>query len=233
MRRAFLARFFPPSKTAQLRAMLYRFTQKDGESLYDAWERIKEMLKLFPYHGIEKWLIVHTFYNGLSYTTKMTVDAAVGGALMNKNYTEAHALIEDMAQNHYQWTIERSITDSSPFKKEVGINEISSLDHLSTKVDAVFQKLDKMSVSVVTPASVSPPCEVCGIFSHTSIECQLGSVVGSIKQVNYAQYNQGMRQNQNFYKTPQNPFGQTTPPSFAINQRVSQKSSLELLAPKA
>jgi len=30
----------------------------------------------------------------------MTVDAAAGGALMNKNYTEAYALIEDMTQNH-------------------------------------------------------------------------------------------------------------------------------------
>jgi len=36
MRRVFLARFFPPFKTAQLRAKLYQFTQKDGESLYDA-----------------------------------------------------------------------------------------------------------------------------------------------------------------------------------------------------
>jgi len=54
MRRAFLARFFPPSKTAQLRAKLYQFTQKDGESLYDAWERFKEMLRLCPHHGLEK-----------------------------------------------------------------------------------------------------------------------------------------------------------------------------------
>jgi len=97
MRPAFLARFFPPFKTAKLRDQITRFTQKDGESLYDAWERFKEMLRLCPHHGFEKWIIVHTFYNGLSYTTKMTVDAAAGGALMNKNYTEAHALIEDMA----------------------------------------------------------------------------------------------------------------------------------------
>ena len=39
-----------------------------------------------------------------------------------------------------------------------------------------------------------------------------------------------MRKNQNFYKTPQNPYGQqTTPPSYANNQRVPQKTSLELL----
>jgi len=99
MRRAFLARFFPPSKTAQLRTKLYQFTQKDGESLYDAWERFKQMLRLCPHHGLEKWLTIHTFYNGLTCMTKLTVDAATGGALMNKDFTTANALIEDMALN--------------------------------------------------------------------------------------------------------------------------------------
>jgi hypothetical protein len=47
--------------------------------------------------------------------------------------------------------------------------------------------------------------------------------------LNYAQYNQGMRQNQNFYKNPQNPYGQVTPPDYAINQGVAQKSNLEFL----
>ena len=65
MRQAFLARFFPPSKTAKLRDQIRRFNQKDGESLYDAWERFKEMLILCHHHDLEKWLIVHTFYNGL------------------------------------------------------------------------------------------------------------------------------------------------------------------------
>jgi len=101
MRRAFLTRFFPLSKTVQLRARLYQFAQKDWESLYDAWERFKEMLRLCPHHGLEKWLIIHTFYNGLLYTTKIYVDAAAGGALMNKTYTAAYALIENMEQNHY------------------------------------------------------------------------------------------------------------------------------------
>jgi len=92
---------FPPSKTAKLRDQITRFNQKDGESLYDAWECFKEMPRICPHHVLEKWLIVHTFYNGLSYTTGMSVDAAASGALMNKNYTAAYALIEDMTQNHY------------------------------------------------------------------------------------------------------------------------------------
>lgn len=45
--------------------------------------------------------------------------------------------------------------------------EISALDHLVTKVNTLFQKIDKLIVSVVTPPSVSPPCEICGIAGHT------------------------------------------------------------------
>ena len=140
------------------------------------------------------------------YTTKIYVDAAAGGALMNKTYTTTYALIEDVAQNHYQWTSERAINVApSPSKKDAGKYEASALDHLNAKVDTLFQKFDKLSVSVVTPTLVSPPCEVCGIFGHTGIDCQLGSVIECTEQLNYAQYNQGMRPNQNFYKTPQNP----------------------------
>ena len=68
-------------------------------------------------------------------------------------------------------------------------------------------------------------------MGHTDVECQLGSAVKSPKQLNYDQYNQGMRSNQKKYnKTPKNPFvQQTTPPRYAKNQRVPQKSSLEPL----
>jgi len=73
-----------------------------------------------------------------------------------------------MAQNHYQWT---------------------SLHRLNAKVDALFQKFDKLTINAVTPAPVLPPYEVYGICGHTGVECQLGSIVESPEQVNYAQYN--------------------------------------------
>ncbi|KEH22408.1 hypothetical protein MTR_7g045307 [Medicago truncatula] len=74
-----------------------------------------------------------------------------------------------------------------------------------------------------TPSPVLPPCY--GIFGHAG---QLGSVVRSPEQVNYAQYNQGFRNDQ-FFQTPQNLFGQqTTPPGFENNQGVPQRSNLEL-----
>jgi len=68
------------------------------------------MLRFFPHRGLEKWLIIHTFYNGFSYTTKINLDAVACGALMNKSIEETYILIEDMVQNHYHWISEQAMT---------------------------------------------------------------------------------------------------------------------------
>jgi hypothetical protein len=107
-----------------------------------------------------------------------------------------------MAQNHYKWTDERAITSSSPSKKEAGMCEISNYDHLAAKIDALNQKFEKLNVSVISSTPASSSCEICGISGHIGVDCQLGSAINGVEQINYAQYNQGMTQNQNFYKNP-------------------------------
>jgi len=41
--KAFLSKYFPPGKTAKLRTEITSFIQGDGESLYEAWERFKDL----------------------------------------------------------------------------------------------------------------------------------------------------------------------------------------------
>ena len=72
-----------------------------------------------PHHGLEKWLLVQIFYNGLNYNTRISLDAAAGGALMNKSIDEAYDLFEDMAFNHYQWSNERCTQKKIPRKYDV------------------------------------------------------------------------------------------------------------------
>ena len=102
MSRSFLNKYFLPAKTAKLRIDITSFSQPKGESLYESWERFKELLRKCPHHGLPEWLIIQTFYNGLTYATKLNVDAAAGGALMGKSAEEAQQLIEEMAANSYQ-----------------------------------------------------------------------------------------------------------------------------------
>ena len=98
----FLSKFFPPGKTAKLRNDIFSFTQYDGESLYEAWERFKDLQRKCPHHGLPDQLIVQTFYNGLTHSVRISVDAAAGGALMGKEVDEAYNLLEEMASNSFQ-----------------------------------------------------------------------------------------------------------------------------------
>ena len=95
--------FFPPGKTAKLCIDIPSFSQQEGETLYEAWERYQELQWRFRHHGLPNWLIVQIFYNGLTYPTKTHVDAAVGSALMGKSAKETQQLLDKMAANNYQW----------------------------------------------------------------------------------------------------------------------------------
>ncbi|CAJ2627735.1 unnamed protein product [Trifolium pratense] len=237
LKKVFLARYFPPSKTAMLRAQINGFRQRDNESLFEAWERYKEMIRICPHHGLENWLIIHTFYNGLLYNTKMTIDAAAGGALMDKPYNQAYQLIESMAQNHYQWGNERTTVEKPQTKG--GMYEISNMDHINAKLDALTQKIESLTnAPKATVAATIQNCELCGAQGHAIAECRLLTETPT-DQVNYTQgnsYNQNQRNhsylsynsNNALYAPGQAPT--PSPPGFQKPaQNAPMKSNLELM----
>ncbi|XP_039687866.1 uncharacterized protein [Medicago truncatula] len=143
----------------------------------------------------------------------MTIDAAAGGALMDKPFKEAYELIQNMAQNHYQSGSERTPVEKSQSKG--GMHEVSNLDHMNAKVDALFHKLDNLKIAPpATVAAVTPNCEIWGTPGHVAAECLL---LAETDQVNYAQGN---------------PYTLTPPPGFQ-GQRgapvAPKKSNLELM----
>ncbi|KAL6559596.1 hypothetical protein OROGR_004713 [Orobanche gracilis] len=104
----FLFKFFPPNKTMKLKSEITQFRQMDGESLYEAWERFKDMLRRCPRHGFPEDQQLCFFYNGLMGDTRNFVDVAAGGALLARSADDAYNQLEEMAMNSYQWPMERS-----------------------------------------------------------------------------------------------------------------------------
>ena len=94
--KAFLNKYFPPGKTAKLRVEITSFIQRDGESLYEAWETYKDLQRQCPHHAVPNWLLIQIFYNGLEQSVKISIDATAGGALMGKSIEAAKALLEEM-----------------------------------------------------------------------------------------------------------------------------------------
>ena len=55
---AFLAKFFPISKTNALRGKISNFQQENTESIPDARERLQEYIQSYPHHGMENWMVL-------------------------------------------------------------------------------------------------------------------------------------------------------------------------------
>jgi len=56
--KVFLAKFFLSNKTTSLRNRITFFARREDKSMYEAWEQLKDFLRLCPRHGLQKWMVV-------------------------------------------------------------------------------------------------------------------------------------------------------------------------------
>jgi hypothetical protein len=140
----FLGYFFPPTKYMEKRRDIYSFQQEDGESLYDAWERYKLLLKGFPTHKFSAMEITLIFTNGLKTQTRMLLDYSAGVSMQNKIVAEIRELVENMALNEY-----RLHGNDQNVSRRQGIFQLDTQDALiaghkllSNKLEAIAKKLE-------------------------------------------------------------------------------------------
>ncbi|GKD30073.1 reverse transcriptase domain-containing protein [Tanacetum coccineum] len=74
----FINKFFPPSKTTNLRNEITRFQQKFDETFYEAWDRFNDLLRGCPHHGFSELHQLDTFYNALNSIDQDSLNSAAG-----------------------------------------------------------------------------------------------------------------------------------------------------------
>ncbi|GKB99319.1 reverse transcriptase domain-containing protein, partial [Tanacetum coccineum] len=74
----FINKFFPPSKTTNLRNEITRFQQKFDETFYEAWDRFNDLLRGCPHHGFSELHQLDTFYNALNSNDQYSLNSAAG-----------------------------------------------------------------------------------------------------------------------------------------------------------
>ena len=80
MQKMFLNAYYPHHLTTAMRHQLTTFMQGERETIYDVWERFKDLELGCPHHGISKWQLVTSFYNGLFDDDRRRLDNACGGS---------------------------------------------------------------------------------------------------------------------------------------------------------
>ncbi|KAJ9557932.1 hypothetical protein OSB04_012546 [Centaurea solstitialis] len=165
LRSKFLSRFFPPSKIDKLRAEIRSFQQDDGETISEAWERFKHLLNSCPSHGLNKSEQVQTFYSGLAYSSRATLDSSVGGVFMYKTPTEGYKLLEDMLIHNIDWRTDKRLqiprmagkisTDYDPS------DELAAMKNQQVKFERKIEELIKSVHALQLPmqTQVNPKVE--------------------------------------------------------------------------
>ncbi|XP_066164578.1 uncharacterized protein [Oryza sativa Japonica Group] len=164
---AFLSKFFPMGKTNALGGRISSFQLTRVESIPEAWERLQEYVAVCPHHGMDGWLILQNFYNGLTPMSRDHLDAAAEGSFFSKVVRGAVDLIEKMVSN-MGWSEERLQTHQR------GMCFVKETELLAAKLDLLMKRLDdhdKRPQGTIKALDSHVTCEVCGGTGHSGNDC--------------------------------------------------------------
>ncbi|RDX99463.1 hypothetical protein CR513_17484, partial [Mucuna pruriens] len=154
MKRTFLEKFFPASRTATIRKEICGIRQHTGETLHEYWERFNKLCATCPHHQISEQLLIQYFY-------KSMIDAASGGALMDKTPATARHLISNMASNTQGLNQSRVVN-------EIGTASNQRLENQLTELTSLVRQL---AISQHQPAMAAKICGICTSVEHPTDMC--------------------------------------------------------------
>ena len=101
MEEEFLRKYYSIGKITSVRKAMREFTQGPSETFYEAWERLRDLTRECPHHGVSNHELTQIFYDGLGLQDRYLLDATSGGTFVSKFEDEAMELIEIVAENSH------------------------------------------------------------------------------------------------------------------------------------
>nr|GEZ73318.1 reverse transcriptase domain-containing protein [Tanacetum cinerariifolium]GFA10418.1 reverse transcriptase domain-containing protein [Tanacetum cinerariifolium] len=149
-------KFFPPSRTTNLRNEISKFHQKFDESFHVAWERYKDLLRTCPRHGFTELHQLDTFSNALNPADQDSLNAAAGGNLLEKSPQDALTINENKSKVHN--------SRSKPIASLVNAYDNHSSSEIAKLTHAVNQQTSAMTTAMTAMLkqfqSNPPPAQV-------------------------------------------------------------------------
>jgi len=160
------------------KAAIFSFHQFPDESLSEALEKFKGLLRKTPTHEFSKPIQLNMFIDGLRPQTKQLLDASAGGKIKLKTPEAATELIENMLASDHAILHDRV---HQPTKKS--LLELSSHDTLLAQNKLLSRQLEiltetlgklptKLSISQPTHSTVLQVtgCTICDV-AHETGQC--------------------------------------------------------------
>ena len=237
MQQQFLKKIFPSHRTNSLKRQITTFTQKPGETLYQCWERYKEMLNTCPHHGFETWRVVSNFYEGLTPQDRQTVELMCNGQFRDKDPEEAMDYLDSLAENAQNW--DTAGTYETPDKTQPsttnrGIHHLREEHDNQAKLAALTRKVEALEMKQSGQVKLAQEivCNICNTNDHPTNDCptlpafreclhEQANALNTFKRPKnnpYSQtYNPGWRNHPNFGWRNESQ-GQSSQPPFQTHQ---------------
>ncbi|GJV15419.1 reverse transcriptase domain-containing protein [Tanacetum coccineum] len=204
----FINKFFPPSKTTNLRNEITRFQQRFDETFYEAWDRFNDLLRACPHHGFSELHQLDTFYNALNSNDQDSLNSAAGGNFLDKMPRDCLRIIESKSKvrnsRNKPVVAKVSTSNSTP-----GISP--DVAELKDMVKALLLDKKNQSQAPATVKAVEESCVTCG-GAHSYHNCPATdgniyceNIQECASQATAVNYNQGNNYNQGLiYRPPVN-----------------------------
>ena len=111
---------------------------------------------------------LQTFYQGLTNSTRETLDAAAGGAFLSLTILAAIAIVEKMASNQ-GWNEEHLQTH----KRGGCMHQLKEVDMLSAKMDLLMKKLEDRANEKKEVMHIHDSRMACEVWKHWAFKEQL------------------------------------------------------------
>ncbi|GJX43202.1 reverse transcriptase domain-containing protein [Tanacetum coccineum] len=155
----FINKFFPPSKTTNLRNEITRFQQKFDETFYEAWDRFNDLLRGCPHHGFSELHQLDTFYNALNSNDQDSLNSAAGGNFLDKMPRECLKIIESKSkvrQSRSKAIVSKVSTSSSTLAVSSDVAELKDM------VRALILDKKNQTLAPASVKAIEQSCVTCG-----------------------------------------------------------------------
>src|SRR4051812_47977810 len=133
----FYAKFYPLREIHQDRNYIYNFWFRDGESIAQAWGRLKSLMLKCPNHELPKEIILTNFYARLSCQDREMLDVSSSGVFQTRSMEEKWDLIERIQKNTEDWEIDKGMEPVINYEHDY-IESYVKIDYFNT----FFSKID-------------------------------------------------------------------------------------------
>ncbi|GJV63840.1 reverse transcriptase domain-containing protein [Tanacetum coccineum] len=195
----FINKFFPPSKTTNLRNEITRFQQRFDESFYEAWDRFNDLLRACPHHGFSELHQLDTFYNALNSNDQDSLNSAAGGNFLDKMPRECLKIIESKSKvrnSRSKPVVAKVSTSTSTSGISPDVSELKDM----IKALLLDKKNQSQALAHQTPTpvkAVEESCVTCG-GAHSYQNCLATdgnvyheNIQAYVSQAAAANFNQG------------------------------------------